>query len=258
MILVKDCMTANPVSVTVDESLAKARSLMRKYGYRSLPVLDARTKKLAGIISRSDVLKVTSRKTNLQVKGLMHANVLTASPGDDVMKVARMFVSSGVRQVPVIDASHNLVGILSSLDLLGAFIANRFVPLKKRVKDIMVVDVVSCGPDDSVAMVWERMHSSGYGGMLVVEKKKVVGIITRMDLITHSSASPHKESGKSKHVPVRKVMQPRVVTVYPEEETQAVAELMQSGRIIRIPVVETGMKLAGIVDIQDVLRAYLS
>ena len=257
MTSVQDHMTGNPVSVTTEESLSKARSLLRKHGYRALPVLDAKTRKLAGIISRSDVLKVTSRKTNLQVKGLMHANVLTASPNDDLLKTAKMLVSSGVRQVPVVDGSRNLVGILSSLDLLGAFISNRLSPTKKRVKDVMSVDVVSCSPDDSVASVWERMHSSGYGGMPVVEKNRVVGIITRMDLLTHSSASPRKESGKNKHVSVRKVMQPRVVTVYPSEDTQAVAELMRSGRIIRIPVVETGMKLAGIVDIQDVLRAYL-
>jgi CBS domain-containing protein len=257
MILVKDHMTSNPVYVTTEESLGKARSLLRKYGYRSLPVLDAQTKKLAGIISRGDVLKVTSRKTNLQVKGLMHSNVITAAPGDDLMKVARVLVSSGVRQVPVVDASRSLVGILSSLDVLGAFIENRISPMKKRVKDVMSVDVVSCSPDDNVSKVWEHMQSSGYGGMPVLEKNKVVGIITRMDLLTHSSASLHKESGKNKHIPVRKVMQPRVVTVYPQEETQAVAELMASGRIIRVPVIETGMKLAGIVDIQDVLRAYL-
>ncbi|MFH1125773.1 MAG: CBS domain-containing protein [Candidatus Altiarchaeota archaeon] len=258
MILVKDYMTPSPVCVKTDDLLSKARSIIRKHGYRALPVLDSKSGMLVGIISRSDILRVTSNRTNLQVSGLMKANVITASPDDNLLNVSKVFVKYGIRQVPVVDSSKKLTGILSALDILNAFIGNKITPVRKKVREVMSTEVVSCSPDENLTKVWEKMLSTGYSGLPVLDGKKVVGIITRMDLLKHGSAMPNKESGKDKHVPVRKLMQSHVVTVYPSEETQKVAEIMTKEKIIRVPVVETGMKLAGIADIEDILRAYTS
>lgn len=250
-------MTSNPVCVSTDDLLAKVRSILRKYGFRALPVLDPKSNKLVGIISRSDVLKVTSTRTNLQAKGLMNANVVTVSVDDDLMQVVKTMVKYGFRQVPVVDNAKNLVGILSALDILNAFIVNKVKPAKNRIMDVMSVDVVSCGPDENITKVWEKMLSTGFSGLPVMEKNRVVGIITRMDLLRHGSARPHKESGKNRHMPVKKLMQPRVITTNISDETQKVAELMVEKRIIRVPVVGAGMKLTGIIDIEDILRAYI-
>jgi len=248
-------MTSNPVCVNADDLLAKARSLIRKHGYRALPVLD--NNRLVGIISRSDILRVTSTKTNLQVKGLMTPNVVTVSDSEDVTNVARLMVKNAVRQTPVLDKSGKLVGVISALDVLNAFVERKISPVKKSVRDVMSVDVVSCSPEENITKVWEKMLSTGFSGLPVVEKSKVVGIITRMDLLKHGSARPHRESGKNKHVPVRKVMQKKVITASIGEDTAIVAHLMTANRIIRLPVVEKGMKLAGIVDIEDLLQAYV-
>jgi CBS domain-containing protein len=248
-------MTSNPVCVNADDLLAKARTIIRKHGYRALPVLDKG--RLVGIISRSDILKVTSTKTNLQVRGLMSHNVVTVSDGEELTNAARLMVKNAVRQTPVLDRSGRLVGILSALDILNAFVEKRINPVKKSVREVMSVDVVSCSPEENITKVWEKMLSTGFSGLPVVEKNKVVGIITRMDLLKHGSARPHRESGKNKHVPVRKVMEKKVITANIGDDTAIVARLMTANRIIRIPVVEKGTKLAGIVDVEDILKAFV-
>ena len=255
MTTISDYMTQKPVCVEAGDPLAKARSLIRKHGYRALPVLHEG--KLVGIISRSDILKVTSSRTNLTVSGLMTANVAVASPDDELAKTAKTMVKNEVRQLPVVKNGGEVIGIISALDILKSFHESGAKPAKKRVKDVMSKSVVSCSPEDNITKAWEKMLSSGFSGLPVLEKGKVVGIITRMDLLKHGSARPHIESGKGRHIPVRKVMQDRVLTATPGGSVQDVAGLMVERRIIRLPVVDTGMKLAGIVDIEDVLRAYV-
>jgi CBS domain-containing protein len=245
MASVVDYMTEKPVCINSDDLLAKARSIIRKRGFRALPVLKDGI--LVGIISRSDVLKVSSTRTNLQVRGLMSYNVVTASMNDDLVKTVKKMVKYGVRQLPVIDFSSRVVGIISALDILKAFIALKMSPAKKKIGDVMSVNVVSCSPEDNVTKVWEKMISSGYGGLPVIEKNSVVGIITRMDLIKRGSARPHRESGKSKHVPVRNLMQARVFTANSRDEILSVARMMASKRILRVPVVGRGAVLEGIV-----------
>lgn len=255
MIPVRDYMTPNPVCVNADDTLAKARSVIRKRGFRALPVLEKN--RMVGIISRGDILRVTSTRTNLQVRGLMNRNVVTASAEDDILQAATLFIKHAILQVPVLDKSGSLAGILSALDILGAFSKNNIRPVKKKIRDVMSVDVVSGAPDDNITKVWEKMLSTGYSGLPVVDNGKVVGIITRMDLLKHGSARPHREAGKNRHVPVKKLMQPRVITVDANEDTQTVAELMVSKRIIRIPVVGADGKMSGIVDVEDILRAFV-
>lgn len=255
MIPVRDHMTPNPECVKATDPIAKARSVIRRRGYRALPVLDGG--RLVGIISRGDILRVTSTRTNLQVSGLMSKNVVTVSADDDLLQVARLLAKYGVRQLPVLDGSKRLVGIISALDVLAAFQSNNVSPVKNKIRDVMSVDVVYAKPDDNITKVWEKMLSTGYSGLPVVEDGKVVGIITRMDLLKHGSARPHKEAGKNRHMPVKKLMQLRVVTVSPDEDTQKVAGLMASRRIIRIPVVDVDCRMAGIADVEDVLRAFV-
>ncbi|MDD5112059.1 MAG: CBS domain-containing protein [Candidatus Altiarchaeota archaeon] len=255
MTAIRDFMTQKPLCVKAGDPVAKARTLIRKHGYRALPVVE--DGRLIGIISRSDILRVTSSRTNLTVGSLMTTRVYAASQSDDLLKTAKTMAENGVRQLPVVNSKREVVGILSALDVLKSFIATGVAPSKKRVRDVMSKSVVSCGPDDNITKVWEMMLSTGFSGLPVLEKSKVVGIITRMDLLKHGSARPHIESGKGRHMPVKKLMQIHVATATPSESIGNVAGVMVERRIIRLPVVETGMKLAGIVDIEDVIRAYV-
>ena len=68
-----------------------------------------------------------------------------------------------------------------------------------------------------------------------------------------------KESGKSRTSNVAKIMKQLVAVVTEGKTTKEVAKFMIDKHIIRLPIVdnEKNMKLAGIVDAEDILRAYV-
>ncbi len=246
-------MTKNPVCVKPTDLVTKARSIIRKHGYRALLVVD--DKKLVGIISRGDVLKVTSTKTNITVKGLMSTNIISVSADDDLIAAAKLIVEYHIRQLPVVDG--NIVGIISSLDILLNLVETKHMPSKKDVKTIMSRNVVTCKPDDELASIWSKMLETGFSGLPVIEKNHVVGMVTRMDILKHGSARLSKESGRAKTIQVKKIMKAPAIVCSINSTAKEAAETMVAKHILRLPVVDEKNKIAGIIDIEDVLRAFV-
>jgi len=257
MVLVKDVMTSNPICIKSDDLITKARSLIRKYGYRALPVLE--NNKLVGIISRNEILKVTSTRTNVNIKGLMSPMLITTTPDENIVEVTKKIIKHSIRQLPVVNSISNdrLVGIVSSMDILKAFVENDCIPVKEKIQDIMDKRFISCGPDDELSKVWHRMIESGISGFPVVENKKVVGVITRMDILRHGSFRLSEESGKGKKIFVKKVMISPAIATTPDERVDSASKKMLKNKIIKLPVVDSNKKIIGIVNIEGILKAYL-
>jgi len=254
MILVKDVMTENPVYVHASDLVTKVRSIMRDKGYRALPVLEQ--EKLIGIISRGDVLRVTSSKTNLLVEGIMNRNAVTTTPEKDLFSCTRKMIKAGIRQLPVVD-DNKLVGIISSTDVLSAFVKNGYRSVKKKINEIMTTDVIYCEQEDELSKIWDKMYTSGFSGFPVLKKGKVIGMITRSDIMKEGSVRLSKESGRTKVVPVKRAIKTPAITTTGDSKIEDAAKIMTESKIIRLPVTDKEGHLLGIVDIEDVLRAYV-
>ena len=252
MVSVKEVMSQRVVCVKQDDLVTKARSLMRD-GYRALPVLS--DDKLVGIVTRGDIMRITSSKTNIQVGGLMGKNLVTTTPDEDLMDAARKLVESSVRQLPVVEKG-KLLGIISSIDVLAAFIEHDYTPVRKNVGDIMSTNVTYCEARDEISTIWDQMCASGFAGLPVLKKDSIIGIITRRDILHHGSVRLSKESGSRKLAKVEKAMRTPPIIATPEETIEDVARIMIKKDIARLPVVKES-KLKGIVDMEDVLRAYI-
>jgi CBS domain-containing protein len=123
-----ELMTSPPVTVSPDDTVEHAARLMYLRRVKHLPVVDAENR-LAGIISRADVLSVFSRPDN-DIRAEVMADVaLSASPADAI-------------DVAVRDGIVTLDGTAQSSQALGA--------ITRRVRHIegvvAVRDRVSCPP----------------------------------------------------------------------------------------------------------------
>ncbi len=253
MISAQDILTKNPPSVKPDYLVTKARSIVRKEGKRALPVVEGG--KLVGIVTRGDILRVTSSKTNLTIAGVMKRNVEVLAPEEELFSIAKRMTKVGVRQMPVIE-NGALIGMVSATDVLRKLVEHDYNPVKKQVADIMIRDIVYCTPEEELSVVWSKMLSSGFSGFPVLKKKKVIGFVSRRDIIKRGYARLSMESGKSRASIVSSVMSPTITTITEDMSTKDVAKTMVERGIIRVPVVNDKNELRGIVDMVDILRAY--
>jgi len=129
---VKDCMTQNPYTIAPEATLAEAFELMKKHNIRRLPVLDRG--KLAGIISITDVYLAAPAPfmaENAPKDYMMRTRVrdvvpqtlpVTVDQEAYVEQAAKIMADSKVTGMPVVDEDGRLVGVISVIDIMNAFL----------------------------------------------------------------------------------------------------------------------------------------
>jgi CBS domain-containing protein len=140
--LVRDLMTTNVVSVTVDTPFKAIVDTLATCRVSAVPVVDADYKVL-GVVSESDLLaKVVAggdprvrigtgraekaearRKSHAETaRELMRSPAVTVRPEASVVHAARLAAIEHVRRLPVVDAQGVLAGIVTRSDLLRVFL----------------------------------------------------------------------------------------------------------------------------------------
>ena len=122
------------------------------------------------------------------------------------------------------------------------------------LKDLCTPDVVSCTPDSSALHAARLMRQHHVGDVVVVEDTETgqspTGVVTDRDIVVEVLG---RELDPAK-VTLREVMRkPAVIASTSEDVAQAV-ERMKAHGVRRIPVVDAGSRLAGIVCLDDLLK----
>ena len=126
--LVKQRMTAHPITITTDTPVSEALSFMRQNNIRRFPVLDKKGE-LAGIVSEKDLLyaspspatslsvyEVGYLLTKLKVKRVMTKDVITVEANAPIEEAARIMVDNKIGGLPVMEDGE-LVGIVTETDI---------------------------------------------------------------------------------------------------------------------------------------------
>jgi CBS-domain-containing membrane protein len=139
------------------------------------------------------------------------------------------------------------------------------------VRDVMTTDVVAVKQDASfkdIATMLKRHRVSAFP--VVDDDGKVIGVVSEADLLPKEALAAgsglppgrvsvmlhHKEFSKAGGVTVTDVMTRPAVTVTADEPVTSAARLMYSCKVKRLPVVDSGGCLVGIVSRADVLSVY--
>lgn len=143
----------------------------------------------------------------LKVKDIMTKDVVTVTKETTVMELAGIFSQRHLSSLPVLDQGGALIGIVTETDLVEQD-KNLHIPtvisifdwviylesdkkfekeLKKMtggtVGDIYSSEVVTVSPDSSVSDAADLLSSRKITALPVVDGEKLVGIISRIDLI---------------------------------------------------------------------------
>ena len=132
-----------------------------------------------------------------------------------------------------------------------------------KVKELMQTNVFTVTPDDKVDRVFFLIHYEKIRHLPVVEKSRVVGIVSDRDLYkalgprTRSRVVAKDDAKTSLYVipkRVKHMMRRGVLTIAPEANVAEAASLMSRRKIGALPVVKRH-KLVGILTSTDLLRA---
>ncbi|MBP1750385.1 MAG: putative signal transduction protein with domain [Deltaproteobacteria bacterium] len=117
-----------------------------------------------------------------------------------------------------------------------------------KVVELMNKNVVTCHPSEKLNIILNKLELFKIAGMPVVDKGKLVGIISQSDILKGLKTSTICE------LSVADVMTASVITVPPTESAIVVAKLMVDKHVNRIPIVDND-KVVGIVTRGDIIKA---
>jgi len=153
-------------------------------------------------------------------------------------------IQSGHRSIPILSKDHHLLGIITTPDLLNAFLQNR--SFYDTIKTIMTREVIFVNDDDSIGLALQKMKISRRGRLPVLRKKKLVGMISEYDIIKFFA---HTNLGFQ----VSSIMTRKPLFINPDISIFDVIKILANTKYRRLPVVENG-KVVGIITASDMLK----
>lgn len=132
--LVRQVMSARPVTVTPDTTVPEAMKLMQDRGIRRLPVLRS-DGRLVGIVTDRDlkqampseatslsIWELTYLMSRLPVRQVMTASVLTVSTEAPLKDAAYTMLKHRIGGMPVVNERNEVVGVVTVTDVLREFV----------------------------------------------------------------------------------------------------------------------------------------
>jgi len=120
-----------------------------------------------------------------------------------------------------------------------------------KCSDVMTRNPVSARPDDTVASVARLMKENDIGPVPIVDDnkaKRLVGIVTDRDLAIKVVAAGRDPQT----TPVKDVMTTNVITCRDDDDIETALDAMSTQQLRRIPVVDKGNMLLGIIAQADI------
>ncbi|WP_292370868.1 CBS domain-containing protein [Methanoregula sp. UBA64] len=267
--------TRDVVSVPPTQSIISAVAAMTECGFRRLPVTDAGTKKIRGIVTSGDVINLMGGGDKYKLVRVRHHGNLLAAVNESVrtimtprpetlQKDARvidalsLIVGKKIGGLPIVDADGVLLGIITERDVLR-MLAAEHSPLA--VEDVMTSSLRVIAPDSPIGTATKDMTKYRFRRLPVVSDDVLFGIVTATDIMRYLGSREvfgRLTTGNIAEVmnlPVRTLMAGSLVTTTPGTPVNEAAREMLERNIGALPVIENA-RLVGLVTEFDLVRAF--
>lgn len=107
-------MIEQPYTISIDSSVGYAKKIMHDFGISGL--LIEKDKKLAGIITKRDLLFETNFENN--ISSVMSKDVVFAEMGTTIEKAKYILHKNRIEKLPIIDKDKHIIGLITSKDIL--------------------------------------------------------------------------------------------------------------------------------------------
>jgi tRNA nucleotidyltransferase (CCA-adding enzyme) len=114
--------SGRPQTLSPDMAMEDAYTLMRRYGHEGFPVVERQndgSETLLGVLTRREADRAMNHKLGRQpVRRFMQAGQVSVQPGDSIAVLRKVMIGHGWGQVPVVDETGRIIGIVTRTDLI--------------------------------------------------------------------------------------------------------------------------------------------
>jgi CBS domain-containing protein len=209
-ILIRDIMTKDLITLQPEASIYDCAKLMQKHGISSI-IIKTSKGKLVGVVTKTDLVStfLIQSTASLPISKIMTKKVITVSPNDSIFEVESVLLNNQIHRV-IVTKNKTPVGIITYRDFVPAKtfdLHKEFTDPEERseifwnaylnelninklsylltfsAKDIMTKNPFFVSTDDVVYTAAIIMIRHGISGLPVIRGKKMVGIITKTDIV---------------------------------------------------------------------------
>lgn len=187
-VFVSAACTKQLITIGPEQSVERAAQLMLEHGISSLMVSD--DEKVVGILTKTDLIKAL-RESRVKVRSHMSSPVITVVVGEDLLRTRKLMLEHGIKRV-VVQLGRRIVGIVTEGDVAHALGLFRKLSEAKhwdeklrriRVDDVMSREVITIDANETLGKCVKLMLEHDISGLPVLEAGRLVGILTKTDLI---------------------------------------------------------------------------
>ncbi|MDH5665894.1 MAG: CBS domain-containing protein [Nitrosopumilus sp.] len=207
----KDFKPRKLFTLTRENTVKECAQMMKKHRISVVIILN-KDKTLEGIVTETDLAKafLTKGSDSIKVSKIMQSNVITAAPSDPILHVESLLLKYKISRI-IIKRNQKPVGVITFRDFVPAkipqWIAESADPkevqeykFKKGLEeihsnqmsylfpfhatDIMATNPITVESDNDVKLAVTKMIKYNISGLPVVKNDKLVGIITKSDVVS--------------------------------------------------------------------------
>ncbi|RLF29905.1 MAG: CBS domain-containing protein [Thermoplasmata archaeon] len=273
---VEEVMSRDLIVGYVPGTIMDALKILAKHNVSGMPILKKDTKKVAGVVTRTDIFRHADED---QLALVMSSNPYVVNKDQDIKEAAKLLFEKRIHGLPVVDKKKDLVGIISPTDILKLL----FDKKEEFVENYFTFNLVPIYQETPITVVMEIINITNENALPVLnDKLKLAGIVSDGDLfkLSHVRESVSRlDIGMGDDedqwtwegirdtvrfyysttkvdlppVPVKEIMVTDVIKAFKHTPVSEVAEKMVKNKISHIPVVDPDDRLVGMVTDIDLM-----
>lgn len=262
------------VTIPPTTTIISAIRTMSDHGFRRVPVTDAGTNRLEGLVTSVDTIDFLGggsknllvenhykgnllAAVNASVKEIMQHDVTSISENADIGEAIRLMLDKNTGGLPVVNDDGHVIAICTEKDFL------RFaegVITTKRVAHYMSRKVKHAASGTSIGDVAKMMIDNGFRRVPIMKKGNIRGMVTASDIMHFMGSGDafHRLMTGNVHEaldePVDSLISRELVSINIDADMGNAARIMLENNIGSLPVMDNG-ELAGIITERDFLKA---
>ncbi len=184
---------------------------------------------------------------NMKIKDVMTTEIISVDKDVDLKHVLKLMKKHEVTKVPVLEEK-KLIGTISDNTIAMKLGSKRKagVPASRlHASSVTQKHVEVVTPNTSIETILQRVGEPGPTMLTVMEKDRLVGVVTKADLL------PLVTSTKK----LRDIMRKKLHVVSPDDRVIHARRIMIDNNIARLPVIDDG-KLVGIISDTEIAFAF--